>query len=295
VIRVTPEIRQALDAGEPVVVLESSFIAQGLPAPSNRECVTRMSAAVHGVGAHVAIAGVVRGVPALGLEPEEIERFLARSGVRKLSARDLPMAIAQGADGATTVAATLVLAQAAGATVFATGGIGGVHREPQYDESADLMELSRTPMLVTCAGAKAILDLPATCERLETLGIPVVGYRVNQFPGFFSADTGLHLEARADTPVEVARMWLAHRDLGRRQSMVVVQAPPADVALAWDDVEVAVAEALRLARARGVSGSKVTPFLLAAVSELTDGRSLRANVALLEQNARLAAEIAAEL
>jgi pseudouridylate synthase len=295
VIRVAPEIRRALDASEPVVVLESSVIVQGLPAPSNRDCVTRMTAAVHAVGAHVAIAGVVGGIPALGLGPDEMERFFARAGVRKLSARDLPVAIAQGADGATTVAATLVLAHAAGASVFATGGIGGVHREPPFDESADLWELARTPMIVTCAGAKAILNLPGTYERLESLGVPVVGYRVREFPGFFCEDTGIALAAHAGSPTEVARMWRAHRDLGRCQAMLVVQPPPADVALSRQEVEAAVAEAIRRAHTQGLSGPAVTPFLLTVESELTDGRSQHTNVAVLEQNARLAAEIAVAL
>ena len=294
-IRVLPDIRQALDAGEPVVALESSVVAQGLPAPVNRECVRRMMRAIGGAGARAAVTAVVRGVPALGLEPEELERFFARDGVRKVSARDLAVAIADGADGATTVAATLVLAHAAGACVFATGGIGGVHREAPFDESADLRELARTPMIVVCAGAKAILDLPATWERLETLGVPVLGYRVDQFPGFFTADTGIRLTARTESANEVARIWAAHRALGRTQSLLVVQPPPPDVALTREEADAAVAGAMALARAAGVAGSAVTPFLLSAVSKLTDGRSQTANVALLEQNAGLAGGIAVAL
>ena len=294
-IRVLAEIRRELNAGEPVVALESSVIAQGLPAPANRECVNRMTAAIRTAGAHAAIAAVVRGVPAFGLEPAELERFLGRTGVRKVSARDLAVAIAQSADGATTVAATLVLARLAGAVVLATGGIGGVHREPPFDESADLLELSRTPMIVICAGAKAILDLEATWERLETLGIPVVGYRTAEFPGFLTAETGITLDASADSAAEIGRVWRAHRALGRAQALVVVQPPPAECALPRARVQQAVATAIERSRADGVRGGAATPYLLAAVSEITGGSSLATNLAVLEQNARLAAEIAHEV
>ena len=294
-IRILPELRRAIDAGEPVVALESSVFAQGLPAPANRECVQRMTAAVRAGGAHAAITAVAHGVPTLGLEPDELERFLAGAGVRKVSARDLAAAVAQQADGATTVAGSLALAHLAGLRVFATGGIGGVHREPAFDESADLVELSRTPMVVVCAGAKAILDLAATAERLETLGVPVVGYRTSDLPGFYTADTGIALSSRAESAAEVARMFTAHRALGRRQALLVVQPPPAQVALSRVEVEDAVGRAVARARAAGVRGAAVSPYLLAAVTEVTKGRSLTVNLALLEQNAGLAAEIAAAL
>jgi len=295
VIRILPELRRAIDAGEPVVALESSVFAQGLPAPANRECVQRMTAAVRAGGAHAAITAVAHGVPTLGLEPDELERFLAGAGVRKVSARDLAAAVAQQADGATTVAGSLALAHLAGLRVFATGGIGGVHREPAFDESADLVELSRTPMVVVCAGAKAILDLAATAERLETLGVPVVGYRTSDLPGFYTADTGIALSSRTESAAEVARMFTAHRALGRRQALLVVQPPPAQVALSRVEVEDAVGRAVARARAAGVRGAAVSPYLLAAVTEVTKGRSLTVNLALLEQNAGLAAEIAAAL
>jgi pseudouridine-5'-phosphate glycosidase len=295
VIRLLPALHRAFQADQPVVALESSVIAQGLPAPANRECVDRMTAAVLAAGAHPAIAAVVRGVPALGLEPDELERFLAGVDVRKVSARDLPAAIAQGADGATTVAATLALAHPAGIQVFATGGIGGVHREPAFDESADLVELSRTPMLVVCAGAKAILDLAATAERLETFGVPVVGYRSWDLPGFYTAETGLRVPARAESPEEIAHMFRAHRALERPQAMLVMQAPPPELALSRVEVEEAVDRAVALARAAGVRGAAATPYLLSAVTEVTQGRSLQVNLALLEQNARLAGEIARAL
>jgi pseudouridine-5'-phosphate glycosidase len=251
-----------------------------------------MVAAVRARDVVPAITAVVRGVPSVGVEPPDLERFLARDGVRKVSARDIPAAIAQKTDGATTVAASLVLAAAAGIAVFATGGIGGVHRDAPFDESADLAELARTPLIVVCAGAKSILDLPATCERLESLGIPVVGYRTNQMPGFFTAETGIGLDTTVQDAREIGEIYSAHRALGRPQSIVVVQPPPAAYALPRIQVEKAVEQAQRDARAAGIRGAAVTPFLLAAVTRLTEGSSLTANIALLEQNAALAADIA---
>jgi pseudouridine-5'-phosphate glycosidase len=282
----------------PVVALESSVLAQGLPAPANRESAVRMVRAVSSRGAVPAITAVVKGVVTAGLEEVELDRFLRREGIAKVSARDLPMAIARGSDGATTVAAAISIAALAGIDVFATGGIGGVHRAtdgPSYDESADLVEMSRTPVLVVSAGAKSILDLPATMERLETLGVPVIGYRTNELPGFFTAETGLHLSSRAESAAEVATAWRAHRALGRWTAMLVVQPPPADVALPRRDVERAVERAMRAAESENVRGGALTPFLLAAVERETAGRSLGANLALLEANAMLAAEIATEL
>jgi pseudouridine-5'-phosphate glycosidase len=282
----------------PVVALESSVLAQGLPAPANRESAMRMARAVSSRGAVPAITAVVKGVVTAGLEEEELNRFLRREGIAKVSARDLPMAIARGTDGATTVAAAISIAALAGIDVFATGGIGGVHRAahgPSYDESADLVEMSRTPVLVVSAGAKSILDLPATMERLETLGVPVIGYRTNELPGFFAAETGLQLSSRAESVGEVASAWRAHRALERRTAMLVVQPPPADVALARRDVDDAVDRALSAARREGVRGAELTPFLLEVVERETQGRSLGANLALLEANAMLAAEIAVEL
>jgi len=251
-----------------------------------------MVSAVRRRGAVPAITAVVRGVPSVGVEDADLERFLARDGVRKVSARDIPSAVVQKRDGATTVAASLVLAASAGIQVFATGGIGGVHRDAPYDESADLAELARTPMIVVCAGAKSILDLPATWERLESLGIPVIGYRTAQLPGFFTADTGILLDVSVDHPDEIAEVYAAHRKLGRPQSILVVQSPPAAHALPRERVEAAVEQAQRDARAAGIRGAAVTPFLLATVTRLTEGGSLAANIALLEQNAALAADIA---
>ena len=287
-LRILPEVQQALDTGGPVVALESSVFAQGLPVPHNRDAAERMLGAVRRQGAVPAITAVANGVPTIGLESDELERFLERDGVRKVSARDVPAAVAQRADGATTVAASLMLASATTIAVFATGGIGGVHRDAPFDESADLVELARTPMLVVCAGAKSILDLPATWERLETLGVPVIGYQTDEFPGFFTAETGIRLGATATTIEEIVSIFRTHRALGRSQAVLVVQPPPAAHALPRARVEAAVDEAQRDARQNGIRGAAVTPFLLAAVTRLTDGSSLTANVALLEQNAALA-------
>ena len=294
-LRISAPVADALAARRPVVALESSVLAQGLPIPANREAATRMTGAVERTGALPAITAVVRGQLSVGLEGEDLERFLNRDGVRKVSARDLPVACVQKADGATTVAASLCIAGAAGLDVFATGGIGGVHRDAPFDESADLAELARTPMVVVCAGAKSILDLPATLERLESLGVTVVGYRTDEMPGFFTTTTGLRLTARAESPGEIARIHRASRELGRQQATLVVQPPPAELALSSELVDGAVVTALAEARRSGIRGAAVTPFLLAAVERATGGRSLETNLGLLEANARLAGEVAGEL
>jgi len=251
-----------------------------------------MVAAVKRAGATPAITAVVAGCATVGLEPDELERFLRRDGVRKVSARDVPSAVAKGQDGATTVAASIMLAAAVGIEVFATGGIGGIHRDAPFDESADLAELARTPMIVVCAGAKSILDLAATWERLESLGIPVIGYRTDEFPGFFSAETGIKLDTRLDDVADIVALYRAHRALGRTQSILVAQPPRSSSALPRSSVEQAVQQAQLEAHRGGIQGAEVTPYLLAAINRLTEGGSLVANLALLEQNAALAGEIA---
>lgn len=297
-------VGKALECNKPVVALESSVLAQGLPIPANREAADRMRRAVEQRGATPAISAVVRGRPVLGLDTEDLDRFLCRKGIPKVTSRDLGVALARGSDGATTVAATLVLARTAKIEVFATGGIGGVHRITEQmaakgsqvrDESADLVELANTPMVVVCAGAKSILDLPATWERLETLGIPVLGFGTDELPGFFTAESGIKLGVRCDTAEEIARIARSHWAIGNRQAVLVVCPPPAETALARRDVEHMVAEAIAEAEARGIEGPATTPFLLEAVSRLTNGRSLEANLALLEHNANVAAEIACAL
>ena len=294
-IRLSASVATAIRERRPVVALESSVFAQGLPIPQNREAAERMLAAVEARGVTPAVTAVVQGVPTVGMEPEELERFLRREGVAKVSARDIPAAVARAGDGATTVAATLFLARLAGIEVFATGGIGGVHREPAYDESADLAELARSPVVTVCAGAKAILDLPATLERLETYGVTVLGYRTSELPGFFTAETGLRLEHRVESAAEIARVYRASRELGRESAVLVVQPPPASATLPRELVDAAVSRALDRASRDGVRGSAVTPYLLAAVERETGGRSLGANLALLERNAALAAEVAVAL
>lgn len=291
-LRVLSFIADALARGAPVVALETSVLSQGLPVPYNADAATRMVAAVEGAGAVAALTAVAAGHATLGLTEAELQRFLARDGVRKVSARDLAACMVQGADGATTVAASLILAQAGGIEVFATGGIGGVHRGAPFDESADLSALSRTPVICVCAGAKSILDLPATLERLETLGVPVVGFRTDELPGFFTTGTGLRVPQRAESAVEIAAIARAHWDLGQRSAVLVVQPPPAHAALDAALVDDAVRGAVRDAEAAGITGARLTPFLLRAVLAATDGRSLPANLALLESNAALAAHIA---
>ncbi len=294
-IRFTPEVFEAHRSGRPVVALETSVLAQGLPIPANRDAARRMMEGVRAGGAVPALTAVVDGQPTLGLGDHELERFLARDGIAKVTARDLAYCVAQGRSGATTVAATLALIGLADVTVFATGGIGGVHRESPFDESADLTELARSPAIVVCAGAKSILDLPATLERLETLSVPVIGYRTDDFPAFFSRSSGLPVPHRADDPSDVARLYRAHRSLGRREALLVVQPVPEVASLPREVVDRAVEGALKEARQQGIRGPRVTPFLLAAVERATEGRTLQANLALLEANAGLAARIAAAL
>ena len=253
-----------------------------------------MVAAVEAHGAVAGITAVVGGVPTVGLEEPELARFLDHPDrVAKLTARDVPWAMARGLDGATTVAASLLLAERAGVRVFATGGIGGVHRGAPVDESADLWELARTPLIVVCSGAKAILDLRATFERLETLGIPVVGYRTSEFPAFFSADSGIPLGARVERASEIVEVYAAQRSIGRPAAMLVVQAPPKRFAFSLPELEGVVRGADESARAAGVTGAALTPYLLDSIRRQTGDRSLDVNLALLEANAALAAEIAA--
>ena len=288
-------VQHALDHDGAVVALESTVIAHGLPHPRNLEVARELEAEVAANGAIAATVGVVGGQPIVGLSAEEIERLGTAAGVLKLSTRDLPIAVARGLDGATTVAATMWLTDCAGASVFATGGIGGVHRGGAHDVSADLAELGRTRMLVVCAGAKAILDLAATREALETAGVLVAGYQTDELPAFYSRESGLAVDVRADSPAEVAALWIAHEELNLPGALLLCVPPPAEHALPSAEVETAIRAALQQADARGIRGKEVTPFLLSAVAERTGGRSLEANVALLRNNARVAAQVAAAL
>jgi pseudouridine-5'-phosphate glycosidase len=291
-IRLTPDVHEAIATGRPVVALETSVIAQGLPVPANRDAARRMAAAIRGHGGVAAMTAVIDGVPTIGVHPHELEPFFRHEGVMKVTARDLGYAVAMRKNAATTVAAALALLAETPVRVFATGGIGGVHRSPPGDESADLMELARTPAVVVCSGAKVVLDIAATLERLETLGIPVIGFGTREFPAFFCASSGHTLAASTDSLEDVCEIVRAHQQLGRRQAVLVVQTPPERSALPRVVVEAAVERAQREADAIGLRGPALTPFLLAAVEQATDGQSLVANVDLLEANADLAARIA---
>jgi pseudouridine-5'-phosphate glycosidase len=281
------------------VALETAFLTTGLPADVRLETARAMARSVRERGAEAVFVGVVGGAPVVGIDDATLER-LATAG-RKLATRDLPVAAAAGADGGTTVSATLFLAHRAGVVVAATGGIGGVHRSgsagsgTSRDESADLIELSRTPVTLVCSGAKAILDLPATMERLETLGVTVIGYGTKELPAFWSPDGGIGLPHSVADAREAAAVAREARILGLPGAVLLCVPPPADLALPRAESDHAVANAVAEADRRGVAGAALTPFLLSRIAEITDGRSLRANRALLENNAGVAAEIAVAL
>lgn len=300
-LRIAEEVTTALEEGRAVVALESTLISHGLPYPHNLAVAEGLEAEVRTTGAVPATIGLIEGVPVIGLNGNELER-LAVGGdrVRKLSRRDIGAAIVDHADGATTVAATMALAAAAGIEVFATGGIGGVHRGAthSWDVSADLTELGRTPVLVVCAGAKAILDLPATLEYLETQGVPVVGYQTVEFPAFYTPHSGLTVAAVAADALAAARMWRIQRryhTFAAPGGMLLCVPPPERHALEREAVEAAIGRALARAEAEGVRGPAVTPFLLAAMAEETSGESIETNIALLRNNTRVAAEVAVRI
>ncbi len=294
---VAQEPRAALAAGAPVVALESTLFAHGLPAPRGIETALALEAIVRAAGAIPATVGVIEGRLVVGLSADEIARLAGESGVRKLSRSDLAHAIATHACGATTVSATMIAAQRAGIAVFATGGIGGVHRgvEQTMDVSADLTELARTRVCVVASGAKSILDLPRTLEVLETSGVPVLGYQPRELPAFFVRSSGLHLHQRVDGPEEAARVIAAQRALGLETGILLAVPPPLDHALDADEVDAAIASALAAAERQGIRGKAVTPYLLAEVRTRTGGRSLEANVSVVRNNARVAAEVAVAL
>jgi len=287
-----PDVANALAAGRPVVALESTLITHGLPHPINLEVAQAMEQAVRDNGATPATIAVLRGQITVGLTSEQLTYLAQATNVRKCSRRDFPIVLAQKGDGATTVAGTMIVAHLAGIKVFATGGIGGVHRGHPVDVSADLLELAQTPVAVVCAGAKAILDLPLTLEVLETDGVPVVGYGCAEFPAFYSRSSGLPLDVRCDTVEEIAAMIRAREQLGFRTGMLITNPIPAADELPAEIAEAAIQQALQEADAQGIRGKETTPFLLARVSELTGDRSRAANIALLKNNARVAAQIA---
>ena len=294
-LHIQPQVKEVLRQRLPIVALESTVIAHGLPFPHNVETALSLEEIVRQAGAVPATIGVIGGVLRVGLSPEEIKRLATSRNVRKVSRRDLPLVVARQEDGATTVAATMWIAHQAGIRVFATGGIGGVHRGHSFDVSADMPELAQTPVAVVCSGAKAILDLALTLEWLETHGVPVLGYGTDGFPAFYSRSSGLPVDGRVDTPQEAAAVFRAQRALGLPAGLLITVPVPAEAELPAEVMEAAIAGALAAAEARGLRGKALTPFLLAEVSQRTGGASLRANLALLENNARVAAQIAVAL
>jgi pseudouridine-5'-phosphate glycosidase len=292
---VHPEVQAALIQDTPVVALESTVISHGLPYPENLALGRDMEAVVRDNGATPATIAVIDGEVRVGLDEGTLEKLAQGDDLRKISVRDFGPAIAQKATGGTTVAGTLLAAEAVGIRIFATGGIGGVHRQAPFDVSTDLSQLANSPAVVVCAGAKAILDLPATLEQLETLAVPVIGYQTDEFPAFYSLESGLPVSARADSPEEAAAIAKAHWQLAGKRGLLVVAPPPAESALPAAEVEAYIKEALAEAQTGGITGQAVTPFLLARVSELSGGASLQANLALLKNNAQVAAEIAQHL
>ncbi len=292
---IAPEIRIALDLGGPVVALESTVITHGLPRPQNLELARDMEKNVREAGATPATIALLDGQIHIGLSDEELVRLADSESTLKVSHRDFATAIVKKANGGTTVAGTMYAANMAGIKVFATGGIGGVHKESAFDISTDLRSLAEIPTIVVCAGSKAILDLPATLEYLETMGVPVVGYQTDEFPAFYSRESGLGVSARLDSPKEIAEFAKAHWNMGMKSGILVTNPIPEKDAIPAAKMEPIIAKASTEAIEQGIHGQKLTPFLLGRISELTKGKSLKANLALLLNNARLAAQIANEL
>ncbi len=289
------EIKQAKHKKNPIVALETAVVTHGLPYPVNLELAQNMEKQVRDQGAVPATVGVLEGKVCIGLKPKQLHKLAEAKQPLKISRRDFAGAIAKGLNGGTTVAGTLTVLPQAGIRVFATGGIGGVHRDAPFDISADLPTLGQTPAIVVCAGAKSILDLPATLEYLETMAIPVIGYKTDEFPAFYARTSGLPVSVRADSTEEVTSIAKAHWKMGARSAVLVVVPPPEQDALPEAIMEEAIAQAMNEAQSQHVRGQQVTPFLLSRVSELTGEASLKANLSLLLNNARVAAKIAKAL
>ncbi len=297
-LKISPAVKKALDEGRPVLALESTIISHGMPYPQNLETARLCEAEARKHGVEPATVAIIHGKLCAGLTDEELE-YLAKAGpkVAKASRRDLPILAARGADGATTVAATMIVAAMAGIRVFATGGIGGVHRgaEVTMDISADLEELARTPVAVVCAGAKSILDLGLTLEYLETKGVPVLGYRTEKLPAFYTDESDFRVDYRMDSPEEIADAITAQRDMGYPGGMLITNPIPHQYAMPKDVIDAAINQALAEAKEQGVKGKATTPFLLARVCELTGGESLKSNIKLVLNNVALGAQIAAAM
>ena len=291
-LSISPQVQQALQQGQPVVALESTIISHGMPYPQNLQTAMRVEQTIRDNGAVPATIAIIGGRLKAGCTAEEIE-YLGRQGqaVTKASRRDLPVLVARGLDGATTVTATMIIAAMAGIKVFATGGIGGVHRgaETTMDISADLEELAQTPVMVICAGAKSILDLGLTLEYLETKGVPVIGYGTDELPAFYTRTSGHKVDYRIDTPEELAQAFIAKMAMGLKGGMLVTNPIPEQYSMPHDVIDRAIDQAIAEATEQGIKGKQTTPFLLARVKELTGGDSLDANIQLVLNNARLAA------
>lgn len=292
---ISTEVKEALEQGKPVVALESTIISHGMPYPQNVETAMNVEKLIRENGAVPATIAIIKGRLKAGLTAEEID-YLGRAGhaVPKASRRDLPVLVAKGSDGACTVTTTMMIAHMAGIKIFATGGIGGVHRgaEKTMDISADLEELSQTPVMVVCAGAKAILDLGLTLEYLETHGVPVIGYGTEKLPAFYSRESKFNVDYRIDTPEDLAKSFKAQRDLGLTNGMLVTNPIPEQYAMPSDVINKAIDQAVAESVEQGIHGKESTPFLLARVAELTGGDSLHSNIELVFNNARLAAKTA---
>ncbi len=289
---IQPEVNEALEKGAPIVALESAVITHGLPYPDNEKLANNLEEIIRGKDCIPATIAILNGVIRIGLDGVELGWLAQAKEMIKISSRDIAGAVLQRKSGGTTVAGTLAIARQVGIRVFATGGIGGVHRQAAIDVSADLGQLADAQLVVICAGAKAILDIPATLEVLETYGVPVVGYGTDDFPAFYSVSSGEKVSIRLDNAREVAQLARLHWEIGRLSSILVVVAPPREVALESRVVEEAIQKALEEARQAHVKGQAVTPYLLGRVNAISGGASLRANLGLLHNNARVAAEIA---
>ena len=295
---VAPEVAQAVEEGRPVVALESTIISHGMPYPQNVETALNVEKIIRENGAVPATIGIIGGRLKAGLSADEIE-YLGKKGleVTKASRRDLAVLVARGEDGATTVTTTMIIAHMAGIKVFATGGIGGVHRgaETTMDISADLEELASTPVMVVCAGAKSILDLGLTLEYLETHGVPVIGYGTKELPAFYTRKSGFEVDYEIDTPAELAAAFKAGQDIGMKSGMLVANPIPEEYSMDADVINAAIDKAIEMAKEQGIHGKDTTPFLLATVKDLTGGDSLDSNIQLVYNNAALAAKTAAEI
>ncbi len=296
-IKYSTDVAAALASGKPVLALESTIIAHGMPYPQNLEFAREAEAIALASGAEPATIAILGGKVCVGLENAQLEKLATDPTVGKVATREIGLTVARKGNGATTVSATMSLAHAAGVKVFATGGIGGVHRgaEENFDVSADLVELSRTPVIVVSAGAKAILDLPKTLEYLETMSVPVIGYQTAEFPAFYSRNSGLMLSATANFPQKIAKAYLAQQELGISSGILIANPVPEEFDIPLEIMDRHITKALKEAQAKGIDGKELTPFLLGRIVELTKGESLVTNRALALNNVKLGAEIAASL